>query len=48
MSSSYAPPEGDPRHGPMVAALRRLFDATEEGGSVEFRYETNAYYGPLG
>lgn len=48
MSSSYAPQEGDPRHAPMVAELRRLFDATNEDGAVEFRYETNVYYGPLG
>ena len=47
MSSSYAPPANDPRHAPMVAALRELFDRTQENGEVEFRYETQAYYGPL-
>lgn len=48
LSSSYAPPQGDPRHEPMVAELRRLFDETQEGGTVEFRYETQVYYGTLG
>lgn len=48
MSSSYAPPEGDPRYLPMVTALRRLFEETQEDGAVEFLYATNAYYGPLG
>lgn len=47
MSSSYAPPAGDPRHKPMLAALRRLFDETEEAGTVELLYETNVYYGIL-
>lgn len=47
MSSSYAPPPGDPRHAPMIASLRRLFDATAEEGTVEFRYETRVFYGPL-
>lgn len=46
-SSSYAPQADDARHTPMVAELRRLFDATQEGGTVEFRYETRAYYGLL-
>ena len=48
LSSSYAPQAGDPRHGSMVEALRRLFDATQEGGAVEFVYETRVYYGTLG
>ena len=46
-SSSYAPAADDPRRAPMVAALRRLFDATQASGTVEFRYATNAFYGPL-
>lgn len=48
LSSSYAPQMDDPLHAPMVESLRRLFDATAQGGAVEFLYETNVYYGTLG
>jgi len=45
MSSSYAPKPGDPRHEPMLAALRELFDATRQDGRVNFGYETRVYAG---
>ncbi|CAG9197728.1 Methyltransferase [Paraburkholderia tropica] len=45
MSSSYAPKADDARHGPMLAALRTLFDATQQDGSVNFAYETRVYAG---
>ncbi|APR37587.1 class I SAM-dependent methyltransferase [Paraburkholderia sp. SOS3] len=45
MSSSYAPKQGHPNHEPMLAALRELFDRTQQGGSVEFAYETRVYVG---
>ncbi|MCR6702712.1 MAG: class I SAM-dependent methyltransferase [Dokdonella sp.] len=47
LSSSYAPREGDPRHAPMLAALRTLFDATAREGLVGFDYETRIYVGTL-
>jgi SAM-dependent methyltransferase len=47
MSSSYAPRADDERHAPMMAALRDLFDHTAENGAVEFRYETQVFYGVL-
>lgn len=47
MSSSYAPEQGSPEHGPMIAALTRLFEETQVGGSVEFLYETQVYYGRM-
>jgi len=47
-SSSYAPPQGHPKHEPMLAALRELFDAHAEDGRVRFEYETHVYYGRLG
>ena len=47
-SSSYAPPQGHPKHEPMLAALRKLFDAHAEDGRVRFDYETHVYYGRLG
>ncbi len=47
MSSSYAPQPDDERHSPMMAALRELFDRTAENGTVEFRYETQVFYGVL-
>ncbi|TAM00712.1 MAG: class I SAM-dependent methyltransferase [Paraburkholderia sp.] len=45
MSSSYAPKPGDPRHEPMLAALRTLFDHTQQDGRVNFVYETRVYAG---
>ncbi len=47
MSSSYAPLVSEPRYEPMVAELRRLFDATQDGGTVDFLYETTVFYGRL-
>lgn len=57
LSSSYAPPAGHPRHEPMLAALRDLFDryarpdATSEMPeipTVRFEYDTELYFGRLG
>ncbi|GAB2500984.1 class I SAM-dependent methyltransferase [Pseudoxanthomonas sangjuensis] len=47
LSSSYAPQAGHPRHEPMLAALRELFDATERGGFVDFDYDTRIFAGEL-
>lgn len=47
LSSSYAPREGHPRHAPMLAALRALFDATAREGLVGFDYETRITVGTL-
>ncbi len=46
-SSSYAPPPEHPNHKPMLAALRELFDAHADRGSVSFDYVTFIYYGRL-
>jgi ubiquinone/menaquinone biosynthesis C-methylase UbiE len=48
LSSSYSPPTGHPKHEPMLAALRQLFDAHAESGRVRFEYETHVHYGRLG
>lgn len=48
LSSSYAPAAGHPSHAPMLAALRRLFDAHHVDGQVSFEYETVLYLGGLG
>jgi SAM-dependent methyltransferase len=45
MSSSYAPKPGHPNHEPMLAALRSLFDATQDGGTVDFDYDTRVFAG---
>ena len=45
LSSSYAPAAGDPRHAPMLAALRALFDATAVDGHVDFDYDTRVFAG---
>ncbi len=47
LSSSYAPRAGHPRHAPMMAALRKLFDATSEHGRIRFDYDTRAFLGRL-
>jgi ubiquinone/menaquinone biosynthesis C-methylase UbiE len=47
MSSSYAPEAGHPEHGPMMAALRDLFDRHQQEGQVVFPYETRVFYGRL-
>jgi SAM-dependent methyltransferase len=48
LSSSYAPPAGHPRHEPMLAELRRLFDRHQRDGRVVFEYDTQVYWGRLG
>ncbi|SFI49660.1 Methyltransferase domain-containing protein [Paenibacillus sp. UNC496MF] len=47
LSSSYSPMPGHPNHEPMLAALRRLFDETNEDGRVAFDYETEVYWGEV-
>ena len=46
-SSSYAPKEGHANYAPMAAALRELFDATQEFGRVRMDYTTQIYFGQL-
>jgi ubiquinone/menaquinone biosynthesis C-methylase UbiE len=47
LSSSYVPLAGHPNYEPMLAALRRLFDAREQGGRVIIEYDAKVYYGQL-
>jgi len=47
LSSSYAPVAGEPKHEPMVAALRGLFNAHAVDGRVAFEYQTRAFLGTL-
>jgi SAM-dependent methyltransferase len=47
LSSSYAPAVNDPRSGPMLDALRKLFDATQQNGTIEMTYQTQLYWGKL-
>jgi SAM-dependent methyltransferase len=47
LSSSYAPAKGHPKHEPMLAELRRLFDAHAKGGRMRVEYNTRVYYGRL-
>ncbi len=47
LSSSYAPEVDDPNYEPMLAELRRIFDAHNRGGFVAFAYDANIYYGRL-
>jgi SAM-dependent methyltransferase len=47
LSSSYAPQPGEPKYLPMEAALRRLFERFQAGGTVSLNYETRVYLGRL-
>ncbi|OOG45937.1 class I SAM-dependent methyltransferase [Rhodanobacter sp. C01] len=47
MSSSYAPQAGHPKHEPMLHALRELFDACAERGTISFDYDTRIFAGHL-
>ena len=47
LSSSYTPPPGDPRHGPMLEALARLFTETADDGAVTMEYDTTVYVGAV-
>lgn len=47
LSSSYAPKEGHPRHGAMIAALENLFDRCQDDGAVRMRYTTEVFLGRL-
>lgn len=42
-----APQRDHPQHEPMIAALRRLYDAMQQGGFVRMNYETELFLGPL-
>lgn len=44
-SSSYAPTEGQPGYGELVAGLEAAFDRYHEAGYVAFRYKTEVYSG---
>ncbi|HEX3821000.1 MAG TPA: class I SAM-dependent methyltransferase [Candidatus Sulfotelmatobacter sp.] len=48
LSSSYAPGPGHPKHEPMLAALRKIFDAHVSNARVGFDYKTRVYFGRLG
>jgi SAM-dependent methyltransferase len=47
LSSSYAPPAGHPRHEPMLAQLREIFDRHQVDGRAAFDYDVQAYWGRL-
>jgi ubiquinone/menaquinone biosynthesis C-methylase UbiE len=47
LSSSYAPQPGHPSHAPMLAELRRIFEACQTGGKVRMEYDTKLYFGQL-
>ena len=45
LSSSYAPAAGHSLHEPMMADLRRIFDAHQHDDTVSFQYDTEVYLG---
>lgn len=46
-SSSYVPGPGHPNYAPMMAELRRVFDACQKDGTVDIEYDTRMFYGKL-
>jgi SAM-dependent methyltransferase len=48
LSSSYAPQPGEAACAPMLAELRRVFDAHQRGDRVRMEYDTNVYFGRIG
>jgi SAM-dependent methyltransferase len=48
LSSSYAPGPDHPKHAPMLAELRRLFESNAVEGRAVFEYKTRLYFGRLG
>lgn len=44
MSSSYTPPEGDPRFPAMIENLREMFARHEENGKIQLLYDTNVFF----
>lgn len=47
LSSSYVPGSGDPRQGPMLEALKRLFDRYHTDGLVRIEYSTEVFWGAV-
>ena len=47
LSSSYTPAADDPRRGPMLDALKRLFEAHNESGFVRLEYDTEIHIGRI-
>lgn len=47
LSSSYAPDEHHPKHIAMIDELKKIFEAFNKNGAVEFLYETKVYLGKL-
>ena len=47
LSSSYTPAVGDPRHEPLIAALRDIFTRHQHNGLVDFEYDCKVYFGRL-
>jgi len=46
-SSSYAPTEDHANYAPMMAELKRIFEAHQAGGRLPMEYETKIYFGQL-
>lgn len=47
LSSSYVPNINQPGYGPMMHALRKIFDKFQTNGKVRFEYQTKMFYGKL-
>jgi SAM-dependent methyltransferase len=47
LSSSYIPLVSHPNHAPMLAELRRVFEAHQSDGRVRFDYETLMHFGRI-
>ena len=46
-SSSYTPQSKDAQAAPLRRELRRLFEAYQGNGTIQFEYTTRMYFGPI-
>ena len=47
-SSSYCPPESSPQYPSLVAELAAPFEQFALNGKIDFQYQTELYFGPMG
>lgn len=46
-SSSYVPAREDPKHAPLAARAREIFEAHQVHGQIAFEYDTRVYFGQM-
>jgi ubiquinone/menaquinone biosynthesis C-methylase UbiE len=47
LSASYTPEPDHPNFELMISSLRQVFEEHQQGGTIEFEYDTRVYYGRI-